>query len=297
MGKYFIMTDEEKLKRVKNFKIPPITQEDLDRGHQNYLKIMEEKRKSCLSRWYPLVKDIVPTPKTIILKTDTDLSILWNRIEPDGYANLIQYLSIAANEIGTPCFLRSGLTSNKHDWNNSCYLPYANYETIDSHVRNIVEFSGMIDAPMDVWVVRELLPTYPKFNAFYGKMPITKERRYFVKDGEVLCHHGYWPKEAIEGQKPNRKYWRSILRQLNHEPDAEVAKLTVMTEMIGNAVPGFWSVDWLDTAHGWFLTDMAEGQSSYHWPGCVADPHIERTDVAPMIKDIMEMQDTMKENE
>jgi hypothetical protein len=36
----------------------------------------------------------------------------------------------------------------------------------------------------------------------------------------------------------------------------------------GCAVGGAWSVDILETKRGWFVTDMAEAEKSFHWPEC-----------------------------
>lgn len=290
------LTEEEKLKRVKKFIIPKITAEDLERGHQNYLRLMEEKRKSCLSRWYPLIEDIVPTPKTWFIKSEVDLRELWDCMTPEGFNGLVLAIQHLAELIGTPCFLRSGMTSNKHDWKNSCYLPNAEYETVVNHVSNIVEFAGMADLPMDVWVVRELLPTFSEFTAFYGNMPITRERRYFIKDGKILCHHPYWRAIAIEGQGPSVSDWFERLSALNYEGDGqgddckEIIELTKLSEKVASVIEGFWSVDWLYTKNGWYLIDMAVGESSYHWPDCPHNPYIQRTDVSPMLESIMDMQ-------
>lgn len=281
------MTEAEK-ERVKNFTIPPITEEDIERGHQNYLRIMEEKRKSCLSRWYPLVKGIVPTPRTVIIKTDVDLAQLWDCKEPEGFDKLLVEIQKDAYIIGTPCFLRSGMTSNKHDWEKSCYLPTSDFETISKHVESIVQFSGMADLPMDVWVVRELLPTISPFDAFHGNMPITRERRYFINNGKVVCHHPYWPREALENQT-TKKEWKNHLDALNTEPDFETEQLTEWSERIAKVIEGFWSVDWLYTKNGWYLIDMGVGESSYHWPDCPYNPHIKRTDISPMLESLMEM--------
>lgn len=287
------LTEDEKLERVKKFKIPPITEEDLEKGYQNYLRLMEEKRKSCLSRWYPLIKDIIPTPKTWFIKSEVDLCELWNGITPEGFNGLVLAIQHLAQVIGTPCFLRSGMTSNKHDWENSCYLPDAGYETIASHIKNIVEFSGMVDLPMDVWVVRELLPTLAPFKAFYGNMPITRERRYFINNGKVVCHYAYWPKESLEN-KTTKRTWENKLYWLNLEQDFEIKQLTLLSEKIAGVIKGFWSVDWLYTKNGWYLTDMAVGESSYHSPECPHNPHIQRTDVSPMLESLMDMQEKMK---
>lgn len=54
--------------------------------------------------------------------------------------------------------------------------------------------------------------------------------------------------------------------------------LTIQAEIVGRAVPGYWSVDFCRHKNGaWYLTDMAEGDQSYHWATCPhASPEIAR---------------------
>lgn len=248
------------------FPSPEEIAQSIEEGHKNLLLFLEDRRRSCLSRWYPLVKDIVPTPKTEIMQTDVELEQLWDCKTPEGFDAFIKKLRAVVNRIGLPAFLRTGCGSNKHDWKNSCYVTDAS--KLEQHVANIVEFCGMADLPTEVWVVREMLPTVPAFSAFYGQMPITKERRYFVNDGKVVCHHPYWPKESIKGQSPSVRHWWGLLQNLNKETAQERHFLSAQTRKVGKAVPGYWSVDWLWTTKGWYLTDMGSGEQSYHWPDC-----------------------------
>lgn len=250
----------------KAFKIIGPTAEDLEIGRKNYELAMEDRRRSCLSRWFPLIENLVPVPKTIIVPAEIELFSLWDGIEPAGYDGFVQCVADAAMYIGLPTFLRTGLTSGKHYWKNMCYL--TDLRKLKGHIFELAEFSGMVDLPIDTWVIREMLPVVAPFTAFSGEMPIVAERRYFVRDGKVQCHHPYWPEHSIDGQNPSRDDWQVCLAELNTEYDAEIAELTNLTEIVGHAVGGFWSVDWLFTKNGWYLTDMGTGEQSFHWPGC-----------------------------
>ena len=44
--------------------------------------------------------------------------------------------------------------------------------------------------------------------------------------------------------------------------------LMEIAETASRVCGGSWSVDLLQTERGWFLTDMAEARSSYHWEDC-----------------------------
>lgn len=251
-----------------------------------------ERPGISLDEWYPLIAPLAPTPTTVT-RIGPDLMPLAYGPEgdPDGslardFHALCEWIrSLAAEVGGFPLFLRTGLTSGKHDWRDTCYVPDA--ASVESHVSAIIDYSASADfmgLPCNVWAVRELLPTYGLFTAFDG-MPVTRERRYFVRDGAVIGHHPYWPPEALEREvdpyfDPDGKVpthyasiddWRPGLDVVNAESDDEIATLTGMTERVGAVLPGAWSVDWLwvhrpaTNDSGWYLTDMAWAERSFIW--------------------------------
>lgn len=243
---------------------------------------------SCLSVWFPrLVAGNVPVPKTEIVR--------WPGASPYGLANLLCYgelegdekaqfdrefdqfandLHFAADKVGGwPCFLRTGQTSNKHNWKETCC--WTDPKLLDKHVTALVEFSQMVDIialPHDVWVAREFLQTRPvAYLPRYGDMPLVREYRGFVRDGKVVCVHPYWPVESIMDGLD------AAVRTADRRADFE--------EFVGRAAPaevfnllyrvaqlfagdGAWSVDVLETALGWYVTDMATAGQSFHWAGC-----------------------------
>lgn len=223
--------------------------------------------RTCLSYWFPKIQAAgIAVPRTEIIQTNCNLIDLLDDLPPPkGYYALIEKLRITMDCLGYPCFLRTGLTSNKHDWEETCYV--ADPENLHQHVYKLVEFSAIADLmglPTNVWVVRELLITQPAFYAFNG-LPITKERRYFVRDGKVEHHQPYWDPEAIAGHTDHLG-WQNLLAKLNDETDLEIQTLTVLSQQVAAAVPGYWSVDWLWTEdRGWVCIDMAEGEHSYRY--------------------------------
>lgn len=237
---------------------------------------LREKNKTCLSYWFPIIQEAgLPVPKTAIVNAP-DLSPWLRRKRGEsltaGLDGFFSDLAAAIAQVGGfPVFLRTGFGSGKHEWADTCFVP--NFDSLPAHVYSLFEWSHLVDfmgLPTDVWVARELLHTDPAFHAFAG-MPVTKERRYFVHDGEVVCHHPYWPEAAFEstGAKPSASDWKDRLAALNEESLAEVVELSALSRKVSEHVPGFWSVDWLHTKdRGWVLIDMAEGQRSFHWDGC-----------------------------
>jgi len=262
--------------------------------------------KNDMAYWYPLVKSLVPTPKTKIIHTDVNLIQLLDGRMPEGYDLFIKSLTHAIKKLGgCPVFLRTGHTSGKHEWEKTCYLK--SEKDIPPHVASLVNYSdlvnyysecaGIIGLPYQTWAVRELLPTKPVFHAFKG-MPITQEFRFFVEDGNVVHKQPYWPPESfeicfynipdIDNLPPNwmdgkndysiklteeliaglpPKNWRELLSDISQLDTADDLTLGSFSKMIGEKVGGYWSIDWLNTEKGWYMIDMALGAESYKWDG------------------------------
>ena len=112
-----------------------------------------------------------------------------------------------------------------------------------------------------------------KFTAFYGEMPVNPERRYFIKDGKIQCHHPYWIEEAIEKGTDSKKLpnnWKKVLKEINTETKEEIKLLSKYTNQIAKVFPkGYWSIDFCKAKDGeWILIDMATGGSSWHDDKC-----------------------------
>ncbi len=231
---------------------------------------------SCLSHWYPILQTTgVLTPRTEIIRTKINLRSLLDGKLPDGFTAFIERLVQSALRLGDPrVFLRTGQTSGKHEWKDTCYIDDPTTETMAKHVVALCEFSEMVDImglPYDVWVVREFLDLESTFTAFNG-MPIAREVRLFIVDGKLQCVHPYFPPDAID--YPSEPDWRERLHRLSFLDDSDGEKLDEIAAAIGAKFTGGWSVDCCNTTDGlWYVTDMAEAARSFHWPDC---PHAGR---------------------
>ena len=224
---------------------------------------------NCLSTWFPKLQTAgLPVPKTIIVRAPNLLPLLDGE-QPDGWATFMVELANACDVMGFPCFLRTGQTSAKHSWLESCFITHIS--CLGRHVANLVEFSEMADfvgLPTNVWAVREMLPTIPQMTAFNG-MPICREFRCFVRNGEVICWHPYWPGDALLDGMPNPPAdFEQRYANLCYLPATDEPLLRDLASRAGAAVGGDWSVDILETKRHWFITDMAVAQQSFHWPDC-----------------------------
>lgn len=240
----------------------------------------EIEARNSLAYWFPVLEKIgMRVPKTIIVHTGgVQILKLLDDEMPDGYMQFHKRLLDAIKTIGFPCFLRTGMMSDKHSWKDSCYITAES--DLKKHLYTIIETSTMANIaeyPFDTsfWVVRELIPTMPIFHAFHGKMPITKERRIFIREGKVLCNHPYWPDEAFESYKERIPEYTAKMKELQSLPEDEERELNLMAAYIGRFFKGFWSIDFLQASDGrWWCTDMAVGERSYHFPNC---KHVDNT--------------------
>lgn len=257
--------------------------------------------RNCLTYWWPkLVAANIPTPKTEIVDAGPDGQ--WPKMvgfmdspkqHPASYATATEIIGDvtrgilkAADKVGGyPVFLRTGQGSGKHRWKECCDLQRP--ADIESHICALIEWSEMVDMmglPYRYWCVRERLPVKPiAVLPGYGDMPLVREMRCFVEGGKILCHHAYWPRDAVrDGLAKNYdldvdnpqadareleadSLYAASLMDMEAEHEAlrlakEVAKVF--------ADDGFWSVDVLQTERGMFITDMAIGEHSFHWEGC-----------------------------
>lgn len=232
--------------------------------------------KTALSYWFPkLVAAGLPVPRTIIVEATSDECLdigagIWGE-EGDGSAvAFLARLKQAADSIGYPCFLRTDHTSNKHQWEKTCFLQRSS--DLVNHVAALAEFSEICDfigLPYRNWVVREYLPIIP-FGSCprYGNMPVCREFRFFVDNSNIRCIHPYWPMQALKDGGVGTDLDYGALCEFGGDAD----KLKALAVAAGHAVGGSWSIDILETLRGWYVTDMAEAKKSFHWEGC---PHVD----------------------
>lgn len=227
--------------------------------------------------WYPILEEIgMRVPKTIIVhRGPCKLGHFIDGKVPEGFDQFEARLRAAMKEIGWPCFLRTGMTSDKHSWKDTCFVAEEE-RGFANRVARLVEVSYMANIAgrpfnFDFWAVREMIPTSPVVT-YFNEMPIAMEVRAFIRDGEIQCLHPYWPKEAFENASEDVKEKIKGLG-LHTIPEEEQKELVNMIHYIAQYFPGYWSTDMLRDKDGnWWCTDMAQGNRSYHFPQCEHAP-------------------------
>lgn len=242
--------------------------------------------KNSMIFWWPKIKDLdIPMPKTIIVPIDLSFEHILGILDGDREAakawdTQIPKILIAIHKVsgkeGAPVFLRTDFLSDKHEWKNSCFVQEP--DKIRRHISSLIEATAMADLSLTAMVVREYIEMDSIFTAFWGNMPINPERRYFIKDGEIQCHHVYWIESAITdwhevlkvaGQPKLSDNWKELLAEANNETKEEIALLSTYAQQVANIMKGYWSVDFCKAKDGrWILIDMAEGGRSWHDESC-----------------------------
>ena len=220
--------------------------------------------KTSMNYWYPKIKHLdIPMPKTEIPVTK-NVREWWSLL--DGEDPLSKYekqaIRDAATKVGGyPVFMRSDLCSGKHSFERTCFVQ--NEDDVIRHIWALVDANCCNDSAMESIVIREYIPPFATFKAFRG-LPIASERRYFVRDGKVACHHPYWIEDAI--QNANHCDWQALLSAMNYE-SSEVSLLTGYAEQIAQELGGDWSIDFmLGRDEVWYMIDMATAMQSWHPP-------------------------------
>lgn len=230
-----------------------------------------------LSHWFPIIEAAgIPVPKTIMVdmpaEAQESLWALFDGKDAGDMGPFLKALQDASLDVGFPCFLRTDHTSAKHEWSRTCFV--STIPDLKDAVCNIVYFSecaGGIGLNWTRWAVREFLPVISLgWCPQYGGMPVNREFRFFVNDGEIACWHPYWPEEALRQGGIGEQGIERLRGPLYATDQATETTLRDLAERTGRAIGGAWSVDILETERGWIVTDMAEAHKSFHWEGCPA---------------------------
>jgi len=232
------------------------------------MSLTNDQRCSMLY-WYPMIEGLVPTPRTIFVPLPAEVEPWMDAGIPQAF---IEKLKEAAIPLGYPLFMRTDQLAAKHSWYETCYV--ARPELMGGNCYRLIEENLMVDflGSMNpkAMALRKFLILDVAFRGFNG-MPIAREFRVFVKDGSIYCIHPYWPPDSIKffHGTPEPDDWREQLSDLSELDDSVAADVRAIALTFSWFVPGYWSVDVCKTkADGWYMTDAAVGERSFHWPDC-----------------------------
>jgi len=181
-------------------------------------------------------------------------------------------LDSAACDLGWPVFIRTDLTSAKHDGLSAVQADDADdVVPVGSQLVSACAHKSMRPS---AFLVREWVDIEAWFTAFDG-LPIGVEFRAFATPDEHLCTHYYWPESSIQRASGPRHVWtrqREEAAASRRPPWLPAAARGAAFEadfQHGIDDPErAWSVDFARDERGrWWLIDMALAEDSWH-PDC-----------------------------
>lgn len=216
----------------------------------------------------------VKTPETRIVEFDFLESLpLLERETPQDFPQ--GELDTAACDLGWPVFLRTDLSSAKHDGVRAVRAVDA--DDVLRVASGLVRDAAQKMMHPTAYVLREWIEIEHEFTAF-GGLPIGSEIRMFVGPEDVFCSHYYWPEDAIT--QPDIPEWKAVRAEyadISPPPEVRVAAMSAAAEanhhtaMDSHAV---WGVDFARSENGdWYLLDMALATDSWH-PDCENSPNL-----------------------
>jgi len=114
---------------------------------------------------------------------------VWVPLGPEGID--IDQVIVAAAEFGdAPVVIKDYVKSRKHEWEDACFVPSAaNRDDLRRVVSTFIERQDLLAGGIVVREFRELesIGIHPK-----SGMPLTREHRVFVLDGEPVAVGRYW---------------------------------------------------------------------------------------------------------
>lgn len=209
----------------------------------------------------PLSDDPSPIEKFVHKECE---EMIKNMPSPETYEKVLSKFmvdaKIACEIVGYPVFLRTDLSSAKHQGPKVYRID--NEDQIKDRVLHTLMDNEMKWLNPSALLFRKHLDLDSSFEMFDG-FPISREWRLFVDGDEMKCFHPYWPKEVmIENNPPSG--WEEILLD-HHQIPQNIEELGLVATQICKELGGEWSIDFSCDRDGkWWLTDMALAQDSYH---------------------------------
>jgi hypothetical protein len=103
--------------------------------------------------------------------------------------------------------------SQKHYWHEACFIESAaDAAAVERVVRRFLELQG--DSLNEGLVFREFVAFEPLAEHSRSGMPMTREFRMFVRDGDVRCCAPYWGEGRYEGAVPSADEFSDVTRRV-----------------------------------------------------------------------------------
>lgn len=125
---------------------------------------------------YSLIEGV--TPRSTWIKTGPDVSI----------DEVMRVLHSFGDQ---PVIVKDFVKSRKHEWNEACYIPCASdKQAVERVVKRFLQLQG--EDLNEGLVFREFVEFEPLASHSKSGMPLIKEFRLFVLDGQIIFSTPYW---------------------------------------------------------------------------------------------------------
>jgi hypothetical protein len=153
-----------------------------------------------------------------------------------------------------PIIIKDYVKSQKHYWNEACFIPNASDEAKVNSV--ISKFLELQDSDLNEGLVfREYLELEELTNHSESGMPLTKEFRVFVKNGEVMTIFEYWDEGGYQNVTPVIEEFEAIIPKI---------KSNFFTMDIAKKKDGNWIIVELGDGQVAGLPDNADKNEFYN---------------------------------
>lgn len=156
------------------------------------------KHTHHLPETYPVIKDF--TPETVWLRVDGDVSVdaIMDLLAPFGSDAII---------------LKDYVKSQKHYWQEACFIPSAaDRQIVERVVKRFMELQGT--GLNEGLVFRRFVELEPLTAHSKSGMPLTKEFRMFVLDGTPMFVTEYWEEGDYQGLSLPTERFRNVMQQV-----------------------------------------------------------------------------------
>jgi len=169
---------------------------------------------------YPLIEGM--TPRSTWLKTGLDVS-------------LDEVMALLRPFGEKPIIVKDYVKSRKHEWNEACYIPSASdRQVVERVVSRFLHLQG--EDLNEGLVFREFIDFEPLASHSKSHMPLTREFRLFVLDGQIIFSTPYW-EEGDYGDDNNALPPLDLFRQV-----AQKIQSRFFTMDVAQKRDGTWNI-------------------------------------------------------
>ncbi len=112
-----------------------------------------------------------------------------------------------------PVIVKDFVKSRKHEWNEACFIPSAsNREAVERVVGRFMELQG--DDLNGGLVFREFIEFEQLTAHSRSGIPLAKEYRLFILDGEPISTTAYWEEGSYDDAAPSNDDFRTVMKSV-----------------------------------------------------------------------------------